>query len=127
MNKASIIIILVLLATIVTHSQTFKEGFVKAATFMENENFYSALPVLFELEKTNQKNANIKSMIGYCYLNTSYEKYKAIPYFKYVLSDVKRNITPFYSSGNYKEKRAPIEAIRFMGQAYHADGKDRGQ
>lgn len=121
MNKLSIIGIFIFLTTVVTYSQSFKEEFVKAATFMENENFYSALPILFELEKTNQKNANIKSMIGYCYLNTSYEKYKAIPYFKYVLSDVKKNITPFYSSGNYKEKRAPIEAIRFMGQAYHAD------
>ena len=82
MNKLSIIGIFIFLTTVVTYSQSFKEEFVKAATFMENENFYSALPILFELEKTNQKNANIKSMIGYCYLNTSYEKYKAIPYFK---------------------------------------------
>ena len=103
------------------HGQSFKEKFDKAGTLMENENFYSALPILFDLEKSDPKNANIKSMIGYCYLKTSYEKYKAIPYYEFVMSDVKRHLTPFYSAGNFKEKKAPIESIRFMGQAYHAD------
>ena len=41
MNKLSIIGIFIFLTTVVTYSQSFKEEFVKAATFMENENFYS--------------------------------------------------------------------------------------
>lgn len=102
-------------------AQSFKEEFYKAADFMVNENYYAALPVLFELEKMEPKNANIKSMIGYCYLHTSYEKYRAIPYYEFVLEDVKKNVTAFYETGNHKEKKAPVESFRFLGQAYHAD------
>ncbi len=88
---------------------------------MVEENYYAALPILFELEKEDPKNANIKSMIGYCYLHTSYERYKAIPYYEFVLADVKKNVTAFYETGNFKEKKAPVQVYRFMGQAYHAD------
>jgi outer membrane protein OmpA-like peptidoglycan-associated protein len=120
-KKLILFVLFVVFSASSIEAQNFKEQFIKASYLMENENYYSALPILFGLEKDNPKNANIKSMIGYCYLHTSYEKYKAIPYFEFVMSDVKKNITPFYSTGNYKEKKAPIESIRFMGQAYHAD------
>jgi outer membrane protein OmpA-like peptidoglycan-associated protein len=114
---------LIVIASGVLNAQSFKEQFYKAIDFMVEDNYYSALPLLFELEKKDDKNANIKSMIGYCYLHTSYEKYRAIPYYEFVLDDenVQKNITPFYETGNHKEKKAPVECYRFMGQAYHSD------
>lgn len=106
------------LVSLAATSQSFKSKFNKVFQYIVKENYNEALPLLFELEQDEPKNMNIKSMIGYCYLKTTYDKYKAIPYYEKVVAEDK-NLNPFYSNGDHREKKAPVESIRFLGQAYH--------
>jgi len=119
----SIILLLIFLSPTIAKAQSkkeFKEKFMQAFAFMEEDRFYKALPLLIELDETAKKpNMNLKSMIGYCYLknSSSFEKAKAIPYYE----AVQESIHPFYKFGDPKEKNAPVDAVRFLGQAYHAN------
>ena len=69
---------------------------------------------MYEMDK---KNANTAFTIGNCYMNTQNEKPRAIPYFE----AAKEKLTVEYSVGDFKEKDAPVEVIRFLGQAYHVN------
>jgi len=118
-NKIILLLIPFLINLGNTYGQKkFKELFEEAKTFLDNDDYNSALPVLLEMDKDNKKNFNTKATIGYCYLMTNYDKAKAIPYFEEVLADYK-NLTIKFRPGNPKEKKAPIEVLRWIGEAYH--------
>ncbi len=102
--------------------KSFKTLFGEATTHLENEEYTSALPILLEMEKMEPKNYNTLSSIGYCYLQSTYDKKKAMEYFDKVLVDYK-NLNPAYEFGNHKEKKGPAEVIRWAGQANHANYK----
>lgn len=92
--------------------------YYEASDLLFEGDYQKALPILLEMEKLDDKNWNTLSTIGYCYLQTTYDKAKAIPYFENVLEDYKRlNIA--YQVGNHKENKAPVETIHWIGQAYH--------
>lgn len=97
---------------------SFKEKFDQAFIHLSNENYSEALPILLEMEKMDSKNYNTLFSIGNCYMHTMYDKDKAIPYFERILEDYK-NLTITYKVGNSKEKKAPIETLRLLGNAYH--------
>ena len=97
---------------------SFKDLFAESRVFLDEENTMEALPILLKMEKEQPKNYNTLATIGYCYLQTKYDKAKAIPYFEKVLADYK-NINPGYNPASHKEKSAPVEVIRWAGQAYH--------
>lgn len=120
--KMSRKIITFLLLTITNFSfaqeKSFKDLHSEAAEFLFAEEYSKALPILLEMEKLDDKNWNTLSTIGYCYLQTTYDKAKAIPYFETVLEDYKR-LSIAYQAGNFKEKSAPVETIHWAGKAYH--------
>lgn len=97
---------------------SFKELFDEAADWLYKEEYNKALPILLDMEKMDEENWNTLSSIGYCYLQTTYDKAKAIPYFEKVLSDYK-HLTVNYQVGNHKEKNAPVEVLYWIGKAYH--------
>ncbi len=105
-----------------SQEKSFKVLFGEAATQLENEDYTNALPILLEMEKLEPNNFNTLSSIGYCYLQSNYNKKKAMEYFDKVLVDYK-NLNPAYQFGNHREKKAPVEVIRWAGQAYHANYK----
>jgi outer membrane protein OmpA-like peptidoglycan-associated protein len=97
---------------------SFKDYYNEAFAFLQVENYRAALPILLEMEKMDDKNYNTLFSIGFCHLKSTYDKDKAIAYFERILSNYK-NLTIAYRAGDYREKKAPIETIKYMGQAYH--------
>ena len=119
MNK----LVLFLLATfflfvnVVAQDKSFKELYAESFSYLELGNYREALPILLEMYEMDKKNANTAFTIGNCYMNTQNEKPRAIPYFE----AAKERLTVEYIVGDFKEKDAPVEVIRFLGQAYHVN------
>ena len=60
--------------------------FVEAEIFFETEKYDQALPLYLTIESRNYETANINFKIGVCYLFSTYEKAKAIPYLETMMS-----------------------------------------
>ncbi len=121
MNTFNRLIVFVLLAAsnlAIAQDKSFKDLYYEASDLLYEEEYNKALPILLEMEKLDDKNWNTLSTIGYCYLQTTFDKAEAIPYFEAVLNDYK-NLTVAYQAGNHKEKKAPVETIHWIGKAYH--------
>jgi outer membrane protein OmpA-like peptidoglycan-associated protein/tetratricopeptide (TPR) repeat protein len=106
-----------LLVNVVAQDKSFKELYDESFSYLELGNYREALPILLEMYEMDKKNANTAFTIGNCYMNTQNEKPRAIPYFE----AAKEKLTVEYGVGDYKEKDAPVEVIRFLGQAYHVN------
>jgi outer membrane protein OmpA-like peptidoglycan-associated protein/tetratricopeptide (TPR) repeat protein len=92
-----------------------KETFDDAEYFIAQEDYNEALSSYLKLYKRGYKeNANINYRIGICYLNSSSEKDKAIPY----LEKAVKKVSEKYSEGSIKEVNAPFDAYLFLGNAY---------
>ena len=64
----------------------FKENFYQAEETIADGNYTAALPMYQELNAMDGENANINWRIGLCFLNTSNEKGKALPYLEKAIS-----------------------------------------
>jgi len=119
MNKGLIFLLITVLSSVnfVAQEKSFKELYAESISYLEVDNYRKALPILLDMFEKDKKNANTAFTIGNCYMNTPNEKPRAIPYFE----AAKEKLTVDYQIGNYKEKSAPIEVIRFLGQAYHVN------
>ena len=98
-------------------AQNFKTDFYAAYVPLENEEYDKALVSFLELDKKYPGNINVKSIIGYCYLQSQNQKSKAINY----LLECQENLTAYYKVKNHKEKNAPVECVWHLGNAYHAN------
>lgn len=93
--------------------------FDKAITLMENGFFSTALPLLLDIKRTENKNPDINQWIGICYLKGYNNQCRSIPY----LREAARN-----TDLNYKEYKAPkvagndVDAIFLLAQAYQTCG-----
>lgn len=116
------LVILVLLGSLfnlgTAQEKSFKDLYYEASDFLFKEEYHKALPILLEMEKMDDKNWNTLSAVGYCYLQSTYQKAEAIPYFEKVLEDYK-NLNVAYRTNDHKEKKAPVETIHWLGKAYH--------
>jgi len=119
MNKALLFLFTAffLSANVLAQDKSFKELYAESFSYLEVENYSKALPILLEMYEKDKKNANTAFAIGNCYMNTQNEKPRAIPYFE----AAKEKLTVEYIVGDVKEKSAPLEVIRFLGQAYHVN------
>ena len=99
------------------NSSEFKSEFQKAYNFISNDNYEDAIGVLEQLILEQPNNANLKSMAGYCYLNSNTKLRKAIP----ILEGLRfpEDMTVNYHDGNSDERLAPIESLYHLGVAYH--------
>src|SRR3990172_874359 len=71
--------------------KNFRELFTEAAFHIEFKNYQLALPVYLQLDSIDRNNANIQYRIGVCYLNSTTEKIKAIPYLEKAILNTSRN------------------------------------
>ena len=80
-NHRSISIIFSLFFTLSLWAQdkNFERQFLTAESFIQEQNFSKALEVLNPLIETQPENANLHFKIGFCYLQSSYQKKQAIP------------------------------------------------
>jgi tetratricopeptide (TPR) repeat protein len=95
----------------------FKDRFMKAYNLIVVDNYPAALKILKELGQESPDNANLKSMMGYCYLKTGNTYKEAIDC--YTQLNFPDDYTAAYKDGNEKELLAPLEALLYLGEAYH--------
>lgn len=93
----------------------FKKKFAKATSYIFEDKYTLALPILLEIDSAYPGNSNIQFMTGFCYLKSSNsDPKKAIKYFE----KASVNISPLYQEGFYKETKAPMEVIRYLAEAF---------
>ncbi len=86
---------------------------------LNNGKAQLALGNFLELERLYPGNAHIQYKIGVCLLATSTSKSEAIPH----LIAATKNISTEFAEGNYKETKAPPDAIYKLAKAYHLEFK----
>lgn len=92
-----------------------KRSFNDARRYVLFSNYSAALPLLLNLQKNDTSNSNFNYLVGLCYLNSSFEKEKSIPYFK----RASNNMSKKFKELKYNETKAPFKTMYHIGQAYH--------
>lgn len=96
---------------------TLKEVFKDAEFFFSDESYPDALAEYTKLYKRGFNNSNINYKMGICCLKIVGQKEKAIAY----LEVATINTSVAYKEGTLTEKRAPIDAYLFLGNAYRVN------
>lgn len=94
-----------------------KKVFPIAEQHLNNGKIDLALKNFLELEKLYPDNAHVKYKVGLCYFSTTNRKQLAIPYFQ----TASKNISQEFAEGNYKEEKAPPDAIYKLAKTYHLE------
>ncbi len=79
--------------------------------------YEKAIPIFLKLFLVDTTNMNLAFKLGVCYQNSRRKKAECIYYFKKAASSVTNN----YQGNSYKERKAPVAAIKYLGDAYHLD------
>lgn len=98
-------------------SEALKDKIIDAEYFFLNEDYKSALELFKELYDEDPANANFAYRIGLCYQLMPFEAGQSIPY----LEKATRNMTFEYNEGSYKERKAPMNALFYLGYGYHTN------
>jgi len=96
------------------YDRTFKKLYKKAQSLRDDGQYSNALACFLKLDSMIPNNPNINFNIGLCYINSTDQKTKSIPY----LEIATQNVSKSYSE-NYKEQRAPVYAYFYLGKALH--------
>jgi hypothetical protein len=112
-------ILLTILSLIFTLSsfgqESFRQQFLEANTLIEENQHNVALPIWLKLQAEQPDNFNVNYKVGLCYIHSANEKAKALNYLVKAVQNTSKNYDPFSTS----EKKAPIKAYYYLGQAYH--------
>jgi len=115
--KRLFVILLLISTYISSYSQEayqIEEMFLDADSWFYYEDYAEALPIFLKVNQIEPENYNVIYKIGYCYLNIPGQKDKAIPYLKKATERTTEN----FRENTYLEKRAPIDAFFYLGNAY---------
>jgi len=120
--KIRLIIILILcsLKTLIAQKsdEDLRLFFSDAEYFLAEEEYIDALYDYLELYNNGfAENANVNYRIGICYLNIPGQKDKAISYLVKAVGNTKLN----NRESVYKEKKAPLDAYLYLGNAYRVN------
>lgn len=77
----------------------------KAISYFNNEQYHLALPLLLKADSSGNAGFEVKYYIGACYLNTSNEQPKGIPYLEYAI--------------RHGENFLPKQVFADLGRLYH--------
>lgn len=117
MKKILLFLSTLLFINNITYSQEayqIEEMFLDADSWFFYEDYTEALPIFLKVNQAEPDNYNVIYKIGYCYLNIPGQKDKAIPYLKQATEHTTEN----YRENTYIEKRAPVDAFFYLGNAY---------
>jgi outer membrane protein OmpA-like peptidoglycan-associated protein len=81
--------------------------------------YSEALPIFLNLYKKDTANKNLAFKIGVCYQASRRYRTQATPY----LTKAITSTTKEYNASSYEEKKAPLVAYKFLGDAYHLEYK----
>jgi len=94
----------------------FNAKFFEANQLIEEKLWNSSIEIWKEILLGDPYNANVNYKIGYCYLQTSNEKLKALPHLKTATTNgVSLDYVPYEPA----ENRAPVEALFYLGRVFH--------
>lgn len=121
MRKFILVICLLLFSCMQYYGQekSFKDTYFIAESLLDAGNYTEALNNYQELLKIQPENANINFKIGYCLINTVFEKEKSIKY----LEKASKNTSETYNGDSEKEEKAPVDVLFWLGKAYHVNNR----
>ncbi|MFO7940445.1 MAG: OmpA family protein [Bacteroidales bacterium] len=96
-----------------------KETFLDAEYYLLYEDFREALPLYLRLTANGMENAYIHYRIGQCYLQIPGQKDKSIDY----LEKASHNIGRKVKEGSFRETKAPLQTLFYLGNAYQVNNK----
>lgn len=117
MKKLLILAFLITLFIPKIYSQEYYEledMFLDADSWFFYEDYEEALPLFLRVLEADSMNHNVMYKIGFCYLHIQGQKAKSIPYLEQAIN----RTNPNYRNNNYNEKRAPVDALFYLGNAY---------
>jgi len=88
-----------------------------ASMYFAKGGYANAIPIFLKLFKKDTTNMNLAFKLGVCYQSSRRYKSLCIYYFSKAASSVSSK----YKGDSYKEKNAPLIAIKYLGDAYHLD------
>ena len=94
----------------------FNADFLEANQLMEEKLWNQSLDVWKKLYTEQPENANVNYKLGYCYLQTANEKLKSLKYLEFAAY---QDFNSKYDPYDPAETQAPVEAIYYLGNAYH--------
>ena len=94
----------------------FNQKFLEANQLMEEKAWRESISIWQELYTMNNTNANVNYKLGFCYLQTANDKLKSLTYLKTAAS---MELARMYDPYDPAEVGAPIEAIFYLGRAFH--------
>jgi outer membrane protein OmpA-like peptidoglycan-associated protein len=113
-NLTYMFIILIPFNVVIAQTPLEKETYEDAEYFFAQEDYSEALISYLQLYKRSFKdNCNINYKIGICFLYSSVDKIKAIPYLEKAIT----SISPKYKE-SIKEVNAPFDTYLYLGNAY---------
>jgi len=92
----------------------FASKFLEANQMLEERLWIQSINAWIDLLVENPKNANINYKIGYCYLQTANSKLEALQYLE---AACERRFSKSYDPYDPVEKRAPVQALFYLGRA----------
>ena len=98
------------------YSKYYLDGKGESMSYSKG-GYANAIPIFLKLYKKDTTNLNLAFKLGVCYQSSRRFKAECIYYFSKAASSVTAN----YKGGSYKERSAPIIAIKYLGDAYHLD------
>jgi len=92
----------------------FASKFLEANQMLEERLWIQSINAWIDLLVENPNNANINYKIGYCYLQTANSKLEALQYLEAACD---RRFSKSYDPYDPVEKRAPVQALFYLGRA----------
>lgn len=121
MKKALLSLLLIFIGVFLfaKNSKEFDEKFKKASEELKLKNYYIALPLFLELQKSDSINGNLNYLVGLCYSEQRKGRKNAIPY----LEKAVKSISKDYKENSSDERMAPIVSYKILGDEYHSHSK----
>ncbi len=105
-----ILYFILILISFATVAQSDEESYYIAEDFLEDEDWNQAIEVYKELLYENPSNADLNFRLGFCYLNTPFDKAKSLYYFK--------KAAEHHTRRKRAKNKPPIETFYYLGKAY---------
>lgn len=102
----------------IARAQPF-ERFEAAQTLLEAKQYYQSLRIWKTLVKEQSENANFNYKAGICQLEIISGRSNAIDYLAKTVGKTSKN----YSPDDFYEEKVPVDALYYLGRAYHLDGQ----
>jgi len=97
-------------------SKVYQNGKEESVTYSKG-GYADAIPMLLSLYKEDPTNTNLAFKLGVCYRGSRRYKAQAIPFFSQAVTAITDN----YNGSSYKERKAPLVAYKYLGDAYHVN------